>query len=162
MWHPAEVARQRVSVWVDDGNLRVEYAQTLLAQDTVQYDRRQRRMRSIRSPILHPTAYASPQLELVELDETQWHNVSPRPDTRRTKKKAVACISSENPATGRGVWIGSFRPLPVRAAVRQRPQRVPRDHLRSDHPDQGWRQQLHPDSRAQRYTPISLTDGPGD
>jgi hypothetical protein len=42
----------------------VDYAQTLLAQYTVTYDRRRRRLRTVKKPVLYATSYASAQVEL--------------------------------------------------------------------------------------------------
>jgi hypothetical protein len=84
------LARQRVSVWLYDDTLRVDYAQTLLAQYTVTYDRRRRRLRTVKKPVLHATSYASAQVELFELDDEHWHKVYPRPYERRAKQPGAA------------------------------------------------------------------------
>jgi hypothetical protein len=39
------------------------------------YDRQYSQLQEARQPQLYRTAYASPQLELWELDEEQWHKV---------------------------------------------------------------------------------------
>ena len=77
------VARHRVSVWLYDGRLQVMYRDALLARYTYRYDRTRKQMRSIADPRLFQTAYASPQLELWELDETQWRKVLERPARAR-------------------------------------------------------------------------------
>ena len=84
------LARQRVSVWLYDDTLRVDDTQTLLAQYTVTYDRRRRRLRTVKKPILHTTSYASAQMELFELADAHWHNVYPRPYERRAQQPGVA------------------------------------------------------------------------
>ena len=83
------LARQRVSLWLYDGSLRIAYQQTLLAQYAYRADRRARRLRAVDHPQLYPTLYASPQLELWELDDTQWRKVLERPVRRRRRQDAV-------------------------------------------------------------------------
>jgi len=51
----------------------------LLARYTYRYDRRTRRLRAVAQPELFQTLYASPQLELFELDDAQWQKVVERP-----------------------------------------------------------------------------------
>jgi len=75
------LSRQRVSVWLYDGRLHLAYRQALLAQYTYQAERRRpKRLRAVDPhPQLYRTAYASPQLELWELDDAQWRKVWERP-----------------------------------------------------------------------------------
>ncbi len=74
------LSRQRVSVWLDDGRLHLAYRQALLAQYTYRAERRGKRLRAVDPhPQLYRTAYASPQLELWELDDAQWRKVWERP-----------------------------------------------------------------------------------
>lgn len=80
------LARQRVSIWVYDARLRVEYDHTLLAQYAAQYDRRRNRMARVTDPVVYATAYASPQMELFELDDTQWHKVREQPYQRARRR----------------------------------------------------------------------------
>jgi transposase InsO family protein/transposase len=84
------LARHRVAVWLYDDTLRVDYAQTLLAQYTVTYDRRRRRLRTVKKPVLHTTRYAAAQLALFELDDEQWHKVYSRPYERHAKRPVAA------------------------------------------------------------------------
>ena len=48
------------------------------------YDQRQKRLREVSQPTLYHTMFASPQLELIELDDTQWIKVQQRALRRRT------------------------------------------------------------------------------
>ena len=79
------MARQRVSVWVSEGRLQIAYRETVLARYTAQYDRKRKRVRSVQHPTLYHSPYASPQLELWELDDDQWHKVLERPVRSRRK-----------------------------------------------------------------------------
>jgi hypothetical protein len=82
------LARQRVSIWLYDGSLRIAYQQTLLAQYTYRYERAARRLRAVAQPQLYTTAFASPQLELWEMDDSQWRKILERP-VRRQRRRAV-------------------------------------------------------------------------
>jgi hypothetical protein len=50
----------------------------------LRYHRKARRLQAVDTPQLFQTAYASPQSELWELDDEQWHKISRRPYERRT------------------------------------------------------------------------------
>ena len=82
------LSRQRVAVWIYEGQLRIEYRETLLARYRCAYDQRQKRLREVGHPTLYTTVFASPQLELIELDDTQWIKVQQRVLHRRTQRMA--------------------------------------------------------------------------
>ncbi|MEE9157575.1 MAG: DDE-type integrase/transposase/recombinase, partial [Gammaproteobacteria bacterium] len=69
------LSRQRVSIWISEGQLRIEYAQTLLARYRCRYNPHQGRIEEVSDPTLYPTSFASKQRELIELDDTQWKKV---------------------------------------------------------------------------------------
>ena len=73
------LARHRVAIWIYQNRLHIEHQQTLLARYSCRLDRKKKQLRSVMQPKLYQTAYDSPQLELIELDETQWHKVRQRP-----------------------------------------------------------------------------------
>ena len=77
-------SRQRVSIWIAEEQLQIAYRETLLAQYRCAYDRRQRRLHEVSHPTLSQTIFASPQLELIELDDAQWITVQQRSFRRRT------------------------------------------------------------------------------
>jgi hypothetical protein len=54
------LSRQRVAIWVYEGELRIEYQQTLLARYRCAYDQRQRRLQDVSHPLLYQTPFASP------------------------------------------------------------------------------------------------------
>jgi transposase len=72
------LARQRVSVWLYEGRLHIEYQQTMLARYAYRYDRKQKRLQAVDQPQIQRTIYADPQLELWELDDEQWRKVLER------------------------------------------------------------------------------------
>jgi transposase InsO family protein len=83
----AGLSRQRVSIWIAEGQLHIAYRETLLAQYCCAYDRRQRRLHEVSQPTLYQTVFASPQLELIELDDAQWIKVQQRSWSQRTPQK---------------------------------------------------------------------------
>jgi hypothetical protein len=80
------LSRQRVAVWIYEGQLRIAYRETLIARYRCAYDPRQKRLREVSHPMLYHTVFASPQLELIELDDAQWSKVQQRAFTRRTQR----------------------------------------------------------------------------
>jgi transposase InsO family protein len=79
------LSRHRVSVWIYEGQLRIEYRETLVARYRCAYDQRQKRLCEVSHPTLYHTVFASPQLELIELDDAQWIKVQQRSLSRRIK-----------------------------------------------------------------------------
>jgi transposase InsO family protein len=79
------LSRQRVSVWIYEGRLHIEYQQTQLARYAYKYDRKQKRLTEVSEPTLYQTEFQSPQLEILELDDAHWLKVRPRPYQPRPK-----------------------------------------------------------------------------
>ena len=63
---------QRVSIWHYDGHLHIAHQLLLLARYRYRADRH---LRAVEEPELFETAYASPLLELFELDDALWRKV---------------------------------------------------------------------------------------
>jgi hypothetical protein len=84
------LARQRVSVWLYEGRLHIEYQQTMLARYAYRYDRKHKRLRAVDQPHIQRTIFADPQLELWELDDEQWRKVLERPLRQRRSTSAGA------------------------------------------------------------------------
>jgi hypothetical protein len=80
------LSRRRVSVWLYDGRLHIAHQDFLLARYAYQYDRKARRLRMVEQPHLYRTPYASPQLELWELADDQWQQVTRRPYERHPRR----------------------------------------------------------------------------
>jgi hypothetical protein len=68
----------------------VEYKQTLLARYRYRLERQASRIVSISRPKLYRTQFASPQLELLEPDDTQWEKVARRPEYARRRAALTA------------------------------------------------------------------------
>jgi len=105
------LSRTRVSVWLYDGRLEMAHQDTLLAHYTYRYDRRARRLRAVEAPHLYHTPYASPQLELWELDDAQWRKVTARPYKRRPRPADSGARQLPLPVVGLlavliGRWVG--------------------------------------------------------
>ena len=83
------LSRQRVAIWIYEGQLRIEYRETRVARYRCAYDPRQQRLREVSHPMVYHTVFASPQLELLELDEAQWIKVQQRSLTRRTQRRTA-------------------------------------------------------------------------
>ena len=99
------LARRRVSVWLYDGQLQLAYQHTVLAQYTYRAERRARRLQAVEAPQHYQTPFASPQLELWELDDEQWRKILPRPYERHPPRIVT------------GAWQ---LPLPTRQRSRRR------------------------------------------
>jgi hypothetical protein len=63
------LSRQRVSIWIFEGNLQVDYQETLLAQYHGDYDWRKKGLQEVSQPTLCQTPFVSPQIEMFELDD---------------------------------------------------------------------------------------------
>lgn len=84
------LAKQRVSVWVYEGHLNIEYQQSLLARYTCKVGRRPKSLTAVSQPKLFQTSCASPQLEFLELDDEQWLKVRSRPSYIPGKRQKTA------------------------------------------------------------------------
>jgi transposase InsO family protein len=73
------LSQRRVTLWFYQDRLHVEYQQTLLARYHYRLQRGSTLISHISHPQLYQTAFASPQLELLELDEDQWLKIARRP-----------------------------------------------------------------------------------
>jgi transposase InsO family protein len=80
------LARQRVAIWLYQGHLQIEHQQQLLAQYHYESGRQRQQLRTVSQPTLYQTPFASPQLELLELDDEQWQKIRPRPSYARRKR----------------------------------------------------------------------------
>jgi hypothetical protein len=82
------LSRHRVSIWIYEGQLRIEYEQTLLARYRCRYNTRQGRIEAVSDPTLYTTSFASKQIELIELDDEQWKKVQQRPSRTYSRSRA--------------------------------------------------------------------------
>jgi hypothetical protein len=69
--------------------LQIAYRDALVARYTAPYDRKRKRLRAVTQPVLYPTPYATPQLELWDLDDAQWRRVLERPLHRRRHRRTA-------------------------------------------------------------------------
>jgi hypothetical protein len=82
------LSRRRVSIWIYEGQLQIEYQQTLLARYRCVYDSHHGRIEDVSDPRLYTTAFASKQIELIELDDTQWQKIQRRPPRLYSGRRA--------------------------------------------------------------------------
>jgi hypothetical protein len=83
------LSRQRVSIWIYEGELGIAYQQTLLARYRCVYDPQHRQLQQVSEPTLYATPFASPQLELIELDDEQWRKFQQRPSRHYSRHIAT-------------------------------------------------------------------------
>jgi hypothetical protein len=94
------LSRQRVASWVAEGPLSISSREILVARYRGAYDLRQKRLQEVSHPTVSHTRFASPQLELIELDEAPWLKVHQRSLSRRTQRmtamgEPLACAGWE-------------------------------------------------------------------
>jgi transposase InsO family protein len=83
------LAKRCVTLWFYQDRLHVEYRQTLLARYHYRLQRGSTKVNSISQPKLYKTAFVSPQLELLELDDSQWQKIAHRPEYAKRRKVLV-------------------------------------------------------------------------
>ena len=83
------LSRQRVSIWIYEGQLSIEYQKTLLARYRCAYGPKQGQLQEVSEPTLYATLFTSPQLELIELDDAQWRKCQRRPSRLYTRRIAM-------------------------------------------------------------------------
>jgi putative transposase len=84
------LSQRRVALWFYQDRLHVEYRQKLLARYHCRLQRGSTKINSISRPKLYKTAFASPQLELLELDDSQWQKITRRPEYARRRAALTA------------------------------------------------------------------------
>jgi transposase InsO family protein len=89
------LSRQRVLIWIYEGELSIEHQKTLLARYRCDYDLKHKQLQGLSDPALYTTAFTSPQLELIELDDAQWVKFQQRP--ARTYSKRIAMLAKQLP-----------------------------------------------------------------
>ncbi|MEE9159234.1 MAG: DDE-type integrase/transposase/recombinase [Gammaproteobacteria bacterium] len=83
------LSRQRVSIWIYEGQLSIEYQKMLLARYRCDYDPKQGQLQEVSEPTLYTTPFTSPQFELIELDDEQWLKFLRRPSRPYTRRTAM-------------------------------------------------------------------------
>jgi transposase InsO family protein/transposase len=83
------LSRKRVLIWIYEGELGIEYQQTVVAQYHCDYDIRRGELQGVSKPRLYTTTFTSAQLELIELDDEQWVKFQRRPPRTYTKRTTM-------------------------------------------------------------------------
>ena len=76
-------------IWIYEGELGIEYQQTIVARYRCDDDARRGELQGVSKPRLYTTAFTSPQLELIELGDEQWVKFQRRPPRTYTKRTAM-------------------------------------------------------------------------
>ena len=84
------LSQRRVTLWFYQDRLHVEYRHTLLARYHYRLQRGSNKITGIFRPKLYKTAFASPQLELLELDDDQWQKITRRPEYAKRRAALAA------------------------------------------------------------------------
>ncbi len=82
------LAQKRVTIWIYDDRLNIEYKRALLARYDCKVGRQQRQLTAVTNPQLYDTPFVSPQLEFFVLDDDQWLKVIQRPPFAPRKSKS--------------------------------------------------------------------------
>lgn len=72
------LSSKRVAIWIYENRMHIEHKQTPLARYTVSLNRHNNSLTSITNPQIYPTSFQLPQLEMFELDESEWKRVLQR------------------------------------------------------------------------------------
>jgi hypothetical protein len=80
------LSRKRVSIWIYEGKIQIDYQQTMLAKYVCDYDQHQKQLQNVRQPTLFQNPFKSPQLVLFELDDEQWLKIRQRAYHRQQKR----------------------------------------------------------------------------
>ena len=83
------LSRKRVSIWIYEGELGIEYQQTIVARYRCDYDGRRGELQGVSEPRLYTTALPAPQLELIERDDEPWVKFQRPPPKTYTKRTAM-------------------------------------------------------------------------
>jgi transposase InsO family protein len=93
--------RKRVLIWIYEGELSIEYHQTVVARYRCEYDSKHKAIQGMSEPTLYRTRFTPPQLELIELDDPQWVKFQQRPS--RTYSKRISMLPKQLPLLDFGV-----------------------------------------------------------
>ena len=80
------LSRKRVLIWIYEGELSIEYQESLVARYHCEYDAKQGQLQGMSHPTLYTTRFTPPQLELIELDDEQWVKFQQRPSRAYGKR----------------------------------------------------------------------------
>src|SRR5260370_29969 len=80
------LAGENISVWVYEGNLKVEYQATTLALYELGIEKKTGEIAEVKNPRRLETHFRSPQLDLWQVSETEWLLALRRPEPIARKK----------------------------------------------------------------------------
>jgi hypothetical protein len=98
------LAGEDVSVWVYEGNLKVEYQATTLSLYELGIQKETGRIAEVKNPRRLETRFRSPQLDLWQLGETEWLLALRRPESAtREKRSKIVALAQQLPLPEFGV-----------------------------------------------------------
>src|SRR5712691_875035 len=81
------LAHQKVSVWVYEGTLKLEYEATTLSKYSVELQADRRHLRQVSNPRVAETVFRSPQLTLFDLGPDEWLLYWKAPSYARSQRR---------------------------------------------------------------------------
>jgi putative transposase len=89
------LAGEDVSVWVYEGNLKVEYQATALSLDELSIEKKTGEIVEVKNPRRLETHFRSPQLDLWQVSDTEWLLALRRPAPTPRKKPGKVVVLAE-------------------------------------------------------------------
>ena len=89
------LAGEDVSVWVYEGNLKVEYQATALSLYELALEKDTREIAEVKNARRLETHFRSPQLDLWQLSDTEWLLALRRPESGPRKKRSKVVVLAE-------------------------------------------------------------------
>jgi hypothetical protein len=87
------LAHRKTNIWLSKEHLTVEWGDEPLSHYAVQYQPDEKHLRDIVDPHRFETRFSSPQLDLWQAAEVEWHLVKRLPDyAPRQKKKGAGGV----------------------------------------------------------------------
>lgn len=89
------LAGEEVSVWVYEGNLKVEYQATVLSLYELSMERKTGEIAGVKNPRRLETHFRSSQMDLWQVNETEWLLALRRPELVTRKKPGKVVVLAE-------------------------------------------------------------------
>jgi hypothetical protein len=84
------LAGEDVSVWVYEGQIKLEYQATPLSLFTVTFQPDHKQIADVKNPRRIETHFRSPQLDLWQFSDTEWLLALRQPERKKNKRRRVA------------------------------------------------------------------------
>jgi hypothetical protein len=84
------LAGEAVSVWVYEGQIKIEYQATPLSLFTVTFQPDHKQIADVKNPRRIETHFRSPQLDLWQFSDTEWLLALRQPERKKNKRRRVS------------------------------------------------------------------------